>query len=97
MTRDLTRTQAAEGSVSWLILPLSSGAVCSCLGREVSLPTCTIFEDKLSRGASQLLRTPDLHRLHGSGALDVLSFASVLYGGLAHFLYMLLFDYSITL
>jgi hypothetical protein len=63
-------------------------------GREVSLPTCAIFEDKLARGASQLLRTPDLWRL--STALDALSSMALLYGSLLHYLYTLLFDYSIT-
>ena len=63
-------------------------------GREVSLPTCSIFEDKLARGASQLLRTPDLWRL--GLHLDALSSMSIFFGSILHYLYTMLFDYSIT-
>jgi hypothetical protein len=63
-------------------------------GREVSLTTTSIFEDKLARGASQLLKTPDLWRM--SLHIDVLTSYSISFGSILHYLYTMLFDYTIT-
>ena len=63
-------------------------------GREVSLSNCAIFEDKLSRGAALTLKSYDLHRLRAS--LDPLTSMSLLYGGIAHFLFTAIFNYGVV-
>ena len=63
-------------------------------GREVGLGTTAVFEDKLARGASQVLRTPDLFRIAQN--LDALSSVAILFGSILHYVYTLIFDYSIT-
>lgn len=63
-------------------------------GREVALSTCTIFEDKLARGAAMTLRSSDVYRLNRE--LSILHRLSVMMGSIAHYLYTLLFDVAIT-
>ena len=63
-------------------------------GREVSLSNCTVFEDKLARGAALTLRSADVYRL--SQQVDVLTYLSLFFGALGHFNFTLLFSYGIT-
>ena len=63
-------------------------------GREVSLFNCTVFEDKLARGAALTLKSADVYRL--SRQLDVLTYLSLYFGALGHFNFTLLFSYGIT-
>ncbi len=63
-------------------------------GREVGLANCSIFEDKISRGAAMTLTSPDIYRL--SRWLDPVAGISITLGTIGHFLYALLFDYAIT-
>lgn len=48
-----------------------------------------------ARGASQIFRTPDLWRLNQR--IDVLTNMSILFGSILHYLYTMLFDYTITI
>ena len=63
-------------------------------GREVCLQNCTIFEDKLARGAALALKSADVYRL--SHQLDVLTYLSLYFGALGHFTFTLLFSSAIT-
>ena len=60
----------------------------------MSLFNCTVFEDKLARGAALTLKSRDVYRL--SHQLDVLTYMSLWFGALGHFNFTLLFSYGIT-
>lgn len=62
-------------------------------GRETHLLGTSIFENKLSRGAAQTLISSDMYRL--TRWCDAVTAWSILYGSIGHFLYTLLFDYTI--
>mmetsp|Transcript_18823 Transcript_18823/g.36847 ORF Transcript_18823/g.36847 Transcript_18823/m.36847 type:complete len:657 (-) Transcript_18823:1984-3954(-) len=63
-------------------------------GREVGLDTCSVFEDKIARGAAMALKSPDLYRLNRW--LDGMSCFSLMFGSIGHYLFTMFFDYAIT-